>query len=523
MHLINPTTGLELKGVGAIQLPQGAGFIFGLDFAPKSMAIASRDGKLRLYDLQGRLLDEINTGRIFQLRFSPDGRLLATGSRDGSAEVLDLKAPPGQRRLARFLNQAAVVDLQFSADGRELSTISAAGMMHQWEVPEPLKSGRSGPGQQLSALTFNPGSDALAWAKVGSESACLLPLAEARLSSGVAVPLPSVPCRLSLRPPSSLENSRPTDLARLKFNAEGSTLAGLAWDGTGAVWDRNGRRLVALLFPRKPAAPFSSLSFNPDGRRFAFVARGDTQGELLLCDQGRLNNGTLPCSVAKKITAINKADLDLTSVHFLHQTKGVGQELVVSVADGRLCFADLQGSETLKVSRCFAIPTGQGELSVSPDDTWIGLAGVDGFFYYWERSGNTIPPQARKIKVSAGPLIRATFRPSHDHQRRFLAAVSLDGIASLWTLNGQQLATFRTDGEERGGYLGAEFERGGDLLLWTLNGSLHQEAVQDLPMLIHRGCDWLKTYREGALTPPEAKARLRFCKTSTGALPPAQR
>lgn len=527
VHLINPTTGLELKGVGPIQLPQGAGFIFVLDFAPdgQSMAIASRDGKLRLYDLQGRLLDMINTGRIFQLRFSPDGRLLAIGSRDGSAEVLDLKAPPGQQSLARFLNQAAVVDLQFSADGRELSTISAAGMLHQWEVPEPLKSSRSGPGQQLSALTFNPGSNALAWAKVGSESACLLPLAEARPSSGVAVPLPSVPCGLALRPPSSLENSGPTDLARLKFNAEGSTLAGLAWDGTGAVWDRNGRRLGSLLFPKKPAvfAPFSSLSFNPDGRRFAFVARGDTQGELLLCNQGRLKNGSLPCSVAKKITASNEAALDLTSVHFLHQTKGVGQELVVSVADGRLCFADLQASETLKVSRCFAIPTGQGELAVSPDDAWIGLAGIDGFLYYWERNGNTIPPQARKIKVSAGPLIRATFRPSHDPKRRFLAAVSLDGTASLWTLNGQQLATFRTEGGERGGYLGAEFERGGDLLLWTLNGSLHQEAVQDLSMLIDRGCNWLKTYREGALTPPEAKAKLRFCKTSTGALTPAQR
>jgi WD40 repeat protein len=518
VHLIDPSTGSDLKGVGPIQLPQAAGFIFGLDFAPdgQTLAIASRDGKLRLYDLQGRLLQEINTGRIFQLRFSPDGRLLAIGSRDGSAEVLDLKAPPGQRSLARFLNQAAVVDLQFSADGRELSTISAAGMLHQWEVPEPLKGRHSGPGQQLAALTFNPGSDALAWAKVGSESTCLLPLAEARPSSVVAVPLPSIPCGLSLRPPSSLQKLQPTDLARLKFNAEGSTLAGLAWDSTGAVWDRNGRRLGSLLFPKKPAvfAPFSSLSFNPDGRRFAFVARGDTQGELLLCDQGRLNNGMLPCSVAKKIMPKNEAVLDLTSVHFLHQAKGVGPELVVSVTDGRLCFADLQGSETLKVSRCFAIPTGQGELAVSPDDAWIGLAGVDGYAYIWERNGNAIRSKTRQIKVSAGPLIRATFRPSQDPKRRFLAAVSLDGTASLWTLNGQQLATFRTDGGERGGYLGAEFVRGGDLLLWTLNGSLHQEAVQDLPMLIDRGCDWLQTYRGGALTPDKRKQRLRFCETS---------
>jgi WD40 repeat protein len=518
IHLLDPLSGSE---VNSIQLPKMAGFLFSLDFAPdgQRLAIASRDGKVRLYSKQGKLLQEINTGRIFQLRFSPDGRLLATGSRDGSSEVLDLEAPAARQSLARFLNQAAVVDLQFSADGRELTTISAAGMLHQWQVPEPPPKGsRSGPGQQLSALTFNRASDTLAWAKVGSESACLLPLAEARPSSVVTVPLPTAPCGLSLRAPVAREKLQPTDLARLKFNGAGSTLAGLAWDGTGTVWDRSGQRLGSIQLPTKPQvfAPFSGLSFSPDGQRFAFVARGDSQGEMVLCDLRQLNNGSLPCRVAQKNPLPKQAPLDLTSLHFLHRFKGDGPELVVSAADGRLCFANLQGREMLQLGRCVAIPTGQGELAVSPDDAWIGLAGVDGSVFLWQRNGNTLSAKARQIKVSAGPLLRTSFQPSPDPQKRFLAAVSLDGTASLWSLNGQQLATFRTDGGDRGGYLGAEFEKGGDLLLWTLNGSLHREAVQDLPMLIERGCDWLKRYRQGAITPDKAKSQLKFCQHTSG-------
>jgi WD40 repeat protein len=522
VRLLDPATGSAVEG--PIQLPQTAGFIFSLDISPQGdrLAIASRDGAVRVYDPRrmgdagGGPRQQIKTGRIFQLRFSPDGRLLATGSRDGTAEVLDLEAPPAQRSLARFLNQAAVVDLRFSADGRELITMSAAGTLHKWEVPTGARGGGPPAGRQVSAFTFSPGGQALAWSVVGSESVCRLPLAAVRLSDSADVPLPATACELSLRPSGALEKPQPTDLAKLRFNGDGSTLLGLAWDGSGALWDRGGRRLGSLRLPKTVFPPFSGINDSPDGRTVAFVARGEALGELLTCDLSALHNGSFPCVVATPPPPPNERPLDLTSVHFARRARAGDPSLVLSVADGRLCFATLQRGRGVKLDRCQKIPSGQGELAMSPDDAWIGLAGSDGALYLWERKGSTYRLQAPPLKVSAGPLIRATFRPSPDPRRGVLAAMSLDGTASLWTLNGRQLATFRGPGGERGGYLGAEFEPGGDLLLWTLNGSLRQEPVQGLQQLIDRGCAWLREYRQGALTPKEERDRLRFCDASPG-------
>jgi WD40 repeat protein len=208
-----------------------------------------------------------------------------------------------------------------------------------------------------------------------------------------------------------------------------------------------------------------------------------------------------------------KIPLDLYGVQFLHHPRGADPNLVLSVADGRLCFASWQRQDTKELeATCFDIPSGQGELVVSPDDAWIGLAGLDGTLYLWERNGKTFRSKPRELKVSAGPLTRLTFHPDvGPAAHRFVAAVSLDGTASVWTLKGQQLALFRDERKSFGGYLGAEFQRDGQLLLWTLGGSLQQQVVEDLPALIARGCAWLEDYRKGASTPEEDKKSLAFC------------
>lgn len=506
--VLNPADGLEVRGEGPLQLPASASFIFSLEFSPdrSRIAVASRDGKVRLFDLQGQLLREMNLGRIFQLRFSPDGRLLAMGSRDGSSSVLDLKSPPAQQTVRRFLNQSSVIDVQFSeeprsertgtAGGQQLVTMSAAGTLHTWRVPAVASAASvSRPSQQLSALAVSPHAESLAWARVGSDLACLLPLADAKSGPGLAFALPLSPCDLSLRPPGSMKPSEPTDLSRLRFSWDGQILVGLPWLGNGAIWDKRGQRLGTLGLPDNANPPFSAVSFSPGGRYFAFVPRGE--GELVLCEPRKLRAGILPCLLARKPKTLlgntAQGSMELTGVQFLRRPRAGWPEVALTLADGRLCFADLKEDGELTIhSRCLDIPSGQGELVASGDASLLGLAGTDGRLYLWQRhrSGyrNAL---ANPIKVSAGPLVSVSF----DRTNRYLATVSLEGTVGLWDRRGRQLALFTDESGERGGYLGAEFLDNGELLLWTQKGFLHQEKVQDLNALIARGCAWLQDYR----------------------------
>ncbi|MFN6351653.1 MAG: hypothetical protein ACK40D_02085 [Cyanobacteriota bacterium] len=517
VEFLDPADGSMLRGEGPIQLPESASFIFSLEFAPKRsrIAIASRDGKVRLFDPQGRMLQELNLGRIFQLRFSPDGRLLAVGSRDGSSSVLDLQAPAAKQVVKRFLNQASVIDIQFSeqprsaaagsAGGQQLITMSAAGTLHTWRVPPVATApSLSQPSQQLSTLAFSLRSESLAWARVGSDVACLLPLADVPLGQGEAATLPLRPCDLWLRPPDLVKPLQPTDLSRLKFSGDGQTLVGLAWDGSGVLWNRKGQRLASLKLPKAAVPPFSPVSFSPGGRYFAFVSRGgggsggqDDELAMVLCEPRKLNAGNLSCEFARKPKTLPQTNgqrsLDLTGVQFLRRPRAGWPEVALTVADGWLCFANLKQDRVLAIhSPCLNIPSGQGELVASSDDSMLGLAGTDGRLYLWRRQGNSyrkVP--ASPIKVSAGPLVTVSFDPKN----YFLATVSLDGTVALWDRKGRQLALFTDESGAHGGYLGAEFRDNGELLMWSMKGVLRQERVQDLPALIARGCTWLREYR----------------------------
>ena len=194
-------------------------------FSPdgKILATGSIEGSIVLWDAQtGRQLRELvgHYNTVFSMAFSPDGKMLATGSTDGTGEVLLWNVQTGER-LRRFGGHLEVRSLAFSVDGRLMAAGSDFGQVVLWETES---------GRKLATLLH------------GEKGEGCLGFVTSIAFSG--------------------------DGTMLATGAEGPTmLAEHAKDKTVILWDlRNNTKKQAL---EKFADPVRVISFSPDGMLLA--------------------------------------------------------------------------------------------------------------------------------------------------------------------------------------------------------------------------------------------------------------
>src|SRR5262249_48585534 len=114
------------------------GWIRGLKFAPDGRALAAGAGRtVKVWDLTtGKERTTLAKGHretIFTLAYSPDGRFLATGSKDGSVRFWDLTT--GRDRAFRW-KIGEVHALAFAPDGMTAAADGGGGDIVVWDVDE---------------------------------------------------------------------------------------------------------------------------------------------------------------------------------------------------------------------------------------------------------------------------------------------------------------------------------------------------------------------------------------------------
>jgi WD40 repeat protein len=374
--------------------------------------------------------------RVDGLAFSPDARLLATGSKDNTVRLWDTERALELRKLSG--HTAWIKAVAFSPDGKLLATGAVDGVVKLWEVATGRELKSLSGGGSINAIAFSP--DARLVATGNAENAVQLRNAQTgQVERTLAGHRGAVLC-LAFSPDGKLlatgarDNSVKlwevltgrerhtlaghTDRVRtLAFSADSRRLASGSDDRTIKIWDaERGRETRTLAGGISDAVVV--VAFTDGGRRL--ISAGATMRALTSWD----------AESGKQLSASSDAGSLETLEAASFSTDG--KLLATSNGDKTVVVREVSAP---KVERIFQTrASGVYATAFSPDGKWFASGSKDNTVRLWETAtGRELLNLAGNIGVINSVAFSA--------DSRTVAAGGLSGGVKLWeVLTGRELA-----------------------------------------------------------------------------------
>ncbi len=479
---------LSIAAVNNLSVDPERSILLALHALDSSNTLEAQDALHRAIQASRLQLTIRHTGAVEAITYSPDGRLLATASKDGTSgiwdastgqELLTLKTGPGAfvafdpggTRLATANYEAKTVTLWEVATGRELLTLSGhtGGVNQVVFSPDGTriatasedKTARvwdAATGQELftlsghtdivSCVAFSPDGTRLvtgSWdqtAKVWEMAAGRESLTFSDFTEAVEAIFSPDGTRLAL---TSGNETQLWDVDKGKklltllnhtnvveqtvFSADGKRIATASLDGTAKVWDaETGTELLSLA---GHASSVFSVAFSPDGNHLATSSADHTARVWDIS----------PAGSREWLTIASHVD-SIESVAYSPD----GTRLAITGAAGAVKIFDaVQGEELLTLSG----HTGVVYAAVfSPDGSHLATSGADNTARVWDaKTGREILKLFGHGEGIIGGLFVGVLAVAYSPDGKQLATAGADGNTILWdAVSGEQLDLFSNNG-----------------------------------------------------------------------------
>ncbi|MBL1082459.1 PD40 domain-containing protein [Streptomyces actinomycinicus] len=400
-------------------------------FAPggRLLATGSSDGTVRLR----RLTDHRTTatltvpGRIRAVAFSPDGRTLAVTSSLGPVRLWS----PGRSARATPLPAAdtgGARAVAFTPHGHTLAVATTDGAVQLWDTAgTPRRKARlTGHSGQVDALAFAPDGKLLASA--GADRT--VRLWDPRRAEQVAV-----------------LHGHTDEVLGLAFAPDGRSLASGGVDRTVRLWDVDGRRAAAVLTGHSDDV--NAVAYTPDGTT-VISSSGDSTTRLWDVRSGRLvttltghTDYVMSVAVDPTGTLLATGGFDQSVVLWDLRGRSLAAHPFTEVSavtyrpDGRL-LATADADHTVRLwdparrDTTTTLESRQGSVTTvafAPDGRTLASAGSDGTVVLWDLAAHR--PSA-VLHGHHGAVFAVAFAPDG----RTLASAGADRTLRLWDVTG---------------------------------------------------------------------------------------
>ena len=268
-------TAARLPGTGILKSSDGAS-VDAVAYSPdgKILATGSGDGIVQLWDAvtQRRIGEPLRgaTGWVYTVAFSPDGKIVAAGQ-DRRRPAMGRGHSPADRQ-ATHRRRLERQSIAFSPDADLLAAGHYDGTVQLWDVASGQQMGAALHAGEVLSVAFSPDGKMLATGGYDSADHGTLQLWDVGSRQPIGAPLQKDTFESSLAYISTVFS--------VAFSPDGTMLAAGEGDGVVQLWNVTSRKEIGSLFAEN-SNEIPSLAFSPDGK---FLAGGNDQGMAQLWD-----------------------------------------------------------------------------------------------------------------------------------------------------------------------------------------------------------------------------------------------